>query len=266
MAEFHYDKNDLVKALRAVGLKAGDTVFCHSNVGYFGIPKNGRSPEDACRIVEAAFQEVLGEPGTLTVPVFTYSFPRKKDFESGRSVSDCGIFSEWVRRSKGAWHSEDPMFSVAALGQKAAALTQKISNECFGKGSFWERFLMEDGVICNLNLDSGSTFIHYAEQCLRVPYRQDRIFSGKVKTAGREETRSAVFFSQDLSRPEDEASFERFDLLARERGLVRTSAVGRGAVVAIRARDTYRLIEETLVTEPYFLTKAGQKPVKAAHD
>ena len=36
--------------------------------------------------------------------------------------------------------------------------------------------LLKKGKICNINLDSGSTFIHYFERKLKVNYRYDKTF------------------------------------------------------------------------------------------
>ena len=42
-------------------------------------------------------------------------------------------------------------------------------------------------VFCNLNFDAGSTFVHYVERSLKVPYRFDKSFSGIFRRKGKEE-------------------------------------------------------------------------------
>lgn len=251
---FHYRKADVAAAIAAVGVKSGDIVFCHSNIGYFGYPETGRTPQDAIAIILSAFQDVLGPKGTLVVPTFTYSFCRREVFDPHNTPSTCGAFSEAIRLHQEAVRSHDPIFSVAALGAEAHLLASNAPIACFGPDSFWDRLRQAKGMICNLNLDAGSTFIHHVEKCLDVPYRFDKRFHGTFIENGQTQERDAIFFCRDLDKPGTEAAFEPFDAEARRRGLALTISVGRGAVVGISCEDTYELIDEQLKADPWFLT------------
>jgi len=250
----------MAEAIAAVGVRRGDAVFSHSNVGFFGYPEEGRTAELVCRTVLDAFTDVIGEDGTLVVPAFTYSFCRGEIYDVAGTPSTCGMFSEFVRQLPGAVRSHDPIFSVAAFGRKARALAGDVPAECFGEDSFWGRFLEEDGIFCNLNFDAGSTFAHYAERVLQVPYRQDKTFSGEIVIDGEPTPAQAVFFCRkDLDDPGSEAAFEAFDRVAREKGVAHVARVGRGAVVGIRARATFDLIETELGSNPSLLTTAATR-------
>jgi len=144
------------------------------------------------------------------------------------------------------------------LGGRAEELTVDVSTECFGKGSFWDRFLKADGVVCNLNLDAGSTFIHYVERCLNVPYRYDKLFPGVFVRNGQPMKGAAIYFCQDLSNPDTVAAFEPFDALVRRNGLVRSVSVGRGSIVCIKARDVYNIIGHELKSNPWLLTASAK--------
>lgn len=254
----HYNRAQMAQALWNVGLKRGDVVFSHSNVGYFGFPEEGRTKEAVFETILGAFQDVIGEEGTLIVPTFTYSFAKQQPFDIEETPSTCGMFTEMLRQHPDAHRSHDPIFSVAALGRDAKGLTMNVSTECFGKDSFWDRFLQADGIICNLNFDAGSTFIHYVERSLNVPYRYDKLFTGIFVRQGHTIKGAAIYFCQDLSNPDTVAAFEPFDALARKEGLVRTIGVGRGAIVAIRATDVYSLIKEALKSNPWLLTTSAE--------
>jgi aminoglycoside 3-N-acetyltransferase len=254
-----YDVKTVVSALLAVGLKAGDTVFCHSNIGFFGIPEGIPSKETAFKIFLKAFQEVLTPKGTLVVPTFTYSFARNEIFDRKHSPSKCGVFAEMLRELPKSVRSNDPMFSVAAIGARAHELTRDLPPECFGQNCFWDRFLKAQGIICNLNFDAGSTFIHYVEKYFQVPYRYDKVFSGTFRENGYECTGEVIFFCQkNLNDVSTTAAFETFDRFARQLGIVRTRKIGRGAVVAITAADTYNLIEKMLPRFPDLLIARGK--------
>ena len=246
-------------AFGKVGLKTGQVVFCHSNIGYFGFPEGGNSVNNACRLVHDAFMDVLGDEGTLIVPTFSYSFPKNLRFDVEKTAAEeMGVFSEWIRTHPDSKRTVDPILSVAAIGNKAEELTHKVSNECFGENSFWDRFYKADGIICNLNFDAGSTFVHYVEKSIGVPYRYDKMFPGVISQDGREWNTSYVYFCRDLSNPASETPFEIFDSLARKEGLIKTAKVGRGSIVSITAKDTYSLIKEKTRETPFFLTRYEQ--------
>ena len=251
-----YDRVSFADSLRAVGLREGDVVFSHSNIGYYGYPVGGRSVEAAGETILGAFVDVLGPSGTLVVPTFTYSFAKGEVFDVQNTPGSCGVFTEAVRTSPGAMRSADPMFSVTAVGAQAAALTSGISVECFGEGSVWDRLFDLDALICNLNLDAASTFIHFVERRLSVPYRYDKLFTGWSTRDGEPHKDSVLFFCQDASNAETVAYFERFDELARSRGIVASTRVGRGGITAIRARASAELITDELHRDPWFLTEA----------
>jgi aminoglycoside 3-N-acetyltransferase len=252
-----YKKSDFVAALKTCGIRRGDVVFSHSNIGYFGRPEGDATSAAVCDLLVSAFRDVLGREGTLVVPTFTYSFGSdkvEKRFDPSATPSTCGMLTEYVRNQEGAERSIDPMFSVAAIGPDARRLTDNVGNECFGENSFWKRLLDSGGKICNLNCDAGSTFVHFVERRLGVPYRADRTFRGIVIENDREITYDAVFFSRRLEDAGAAAKFERFDERARAAGYVATAKVGRGAVVVISAEDTVRLIGDVLPSDPRFLT------------
>lgn len=261
----HYDVAAVAAALAALGVRRGDTLFSHSNIGFLGVPAGERSAANACRTVLAGIHAVIGAEGTLVVPTFTYSFPDGKEFDVRSAPSTCGLFTEFVRTHAGARRSLEPCVSVAALGARAAELTADAPENAYGPGCFWERLLAAGGVICNFNFDAGSTFLHYAERLQRVPYRFDKTFSGTVVDEGgaRRARRSTIWVRQ-LGDDDLVAAFEPFTTLARATGDFREAPLGRGRVGVITARASCDLLARTLPTRPWLLTRAestGRTPV-----
>lgn len=255
-----YTKADVISSLRLCGIKEGDILFSHSNVGFFGIPDGIKYSDELCALINDAIFSVIGASGTLVVPSFSYSFGNdKKDkiFDVINTKTSMGIFSEYIRNLPESKRSHDPMFSVSAIGSNAIDLTAHVSSECFGKDSFWDRFYKIEGKICNFNFDYGSTFVHYVEKMLSVPYRKDHIFTGVIVAPdGKQEESSVTFFCRNLEDNGAEAKFERFNALAKEK-YEKRSSVGRGEIVVITAQETYKLIADTMLTQPNFLTLDG---------
>jgi aminoglycoside 3-N-acetyltransferase len=212
--------------------------------------------DEMCAMFLDAIVARIGADGVLAVPTFTYSFPRKEVFDLAETPSGMGGFAEWIRRHPDSRRSEDPCFSIAAIGGRAGAFTDDAAENSFGPGSFFDRFHKAGGKILNFNFDAGSTYVHYVERELGVPYRFDKTFHGILRRDGRDKEARSTIWVRYLSDDALEAVFEPLDALARARGMFRTVRLGRGAIGLISAADTFRLIADTLPDRPLFLTRA----------
>jgi aminoglycoside 3-N-acetyltransferase len=254
-----YTRGDIVRALRTVGLKRGDTLFSHSNIGFFGQLIGAKTSAEYGASFLSAFLEVIGEEGNLCIPTFTYSFCKNQPFDPLTTPSDMGILTEYIRTRPNALRSEDANFSVAVIGKDAMTLTQDAPEHSFGKNSFWNKLLSYGGKICNMNFDAGSTFLHFAEKDLGVPYRYDKAFYGKSFLSGEWHDKRYIHFVRYLDKPEWDTSMERFDMLAREAGIVSEGALGRGAILLTSTEDVYGFIKKNIKTNKYYFTVQGSK-------
>lgn len=252
----HFSYNDLRDALSRLPLEQGDVIFTHSNLGFFGRPEGVPEINQLCEMFFEAIMEALGEKGTLVVPTFTYSFPRKQIFSPLETPSAMGAFAEWVRCHPDSIRSEDPCYSVTAIGDDATSLAGNVPSNSFGDDSFFDRFYRMGGKVLNMNFDAGSTFIHYVERKLEVPYRFDKTFSGVIARNGEMHPASSTIWVRYLSDDALEFDSKPFNKLARENDMFRVESLGRGQIGVISAQDTYKLIFKTLPKRPWFLTKA----------
>ncbi|MDO8577340.1 MAG: AAC(3) family N-acetyltransferase [Candidatus Wildermuthbacteria bacterium] len=250
-----YSKEDIINALHGLGIREGDAVFTHSNVGFFGKLKGAKTPSEYYISFKEAMIEVIGERGTWVMPTFTYSFCWGHMFEVDATPSVCGLLSEMMRKDKDAVRSLDANFSVAAVGKHAAYFTENAPAYSFGPDSFWARFQEKKGIFCNFNFDAASTFIHYCERLLKVPYRYDKAFEGLWKKGAVEEKKVFHHFVYDLGKPQHAPDFRRFDARARKCGFVKEARLGKGEVICISAKDTLEVIKRGLREDPSFLIK-----------
>ena len=251
----HFSRSDLRSALSKLPLERGDIVFSHSNLGFFGRPEGITNSDQLCELFFEEIMAILGDKGTLVVPTFTYSFPRKQVFDPLESASEMGIFAEWVRLHPDSIRSEDPCYSVAAIGGDASSLVSRVPQNSFGENSFFDRFYRIGGKVLNLNFDAGSTFVHYVERKLDVQYRFDKIFNGVTLKNGESYPRASTIWVRYLSDDALEFDSKPFDKLTRETNLFHVVSLGRGQIGLISAQDTYKCISETLPKRPWFLTK-----------
>jgi len=249
-----YCRADVVAALRAVGVRPGDVVFSHTGIAMLGRPAEGLSKEAVFALFLAAFQEALGPDGTWILPAFTYSYARGEVFDPEASIPrSMGLLPELLCRTPGAVRSLDPIFSVVALGGRAAELAGDVSADCFGDDSIWGRLYACDAAICNIGIGSHATFIHHVEQRLGVPYRFPKTFRGTTIVAGVPRETEVVYNVRPLDDPRCAPYFMRLDRDGRLDGSVRAVPVGRGEINLVRARRMAELIHAGLEQDPEYL-------------
>jgi len=250
---FDYSYEDIVRCLKIVGLKNGDKIFVHSNIGFFGKLKDADNGLKFYENFKKAIFEIIGYNGTLVVPTFTYSFMNNDIFDREKSSTVCGMFSEMVRNDSSSIRSNDPNFSVSAIGMDSNFFTENLSNHSFDSNSFWNRFLEKNGKICNFNFDSGSTFFHFVEKTLNVEYRFDKQFSGNFLSNQKIQNAVWTHFVFDHNKKNHWPNFEKFSKKANNLGLVKIKNLGKGQITCISARDTFDLIKNELKNDPSFL-------------
>ena len=251
-----YSKEEIALALEKLGLMKGDSLFVHSNIGFFGILENTKNIDDVCEIFFDSIFELIGAEGTIFVPAFTYSFSRGEVFDPLKPPK-MGAFSDWFFKHPDSIRSHDPSFSVIGIGKKALSMTKDLPSNSFGKDCFFERFYKINGKILNLNFDAGSTFIHYFERLLDVPYRFDKTFKGTSHINGRNKVMKTTIYVRYLSDDMLEYSSTLFTKAASKRSYFNQQTIGRGSAGIISTEDTFQLIKEEIADSPFFLTKAG---------
>lgn len=251
------DSTDVIVALRSAGVEPGMTVFSHSNIAFFGRVQNVSCMDDLVQFMLNCFLEALGPDGTLVVPVFTYSFGSEKiekSFDLQNSLSTTSAMGNWLITTGTGIRSADPMLSVVAMGSKAKPLTADIDSICFGKRSIWARLHAEDALICNLNLDSGSTYLHWVEREIGVSYRSDIPMAGTIVDNGQARESNITYTGRSLDDPLAVAKFEAYHAACVNHSVSTVVPLGRGQLVSQSARTAKTLLENLLTDHPFLLT------------
>jgi len=250
-----FSRKDIEKVLETLGISKGDVIFSHVALWTFGRPEGCNTALDTFYTFYEAIFNVIGEDGLLIVPTFTYSFTKGEIFNVEHTPSNMGIFPETLRKLKGSLRTLDPIFSVCLHGNIRKIFPtgrDLISTECFGKGSIWDFMLKVDAKICNFGLDSASTFIHYVEKQLNVPYRYDKVFYGHSVLNGKKIPHSVIYFVRDLRFEPD---FNKFHKFAVDKGYARVEKLGRGIISLISCKDAFNLIKEIVEDNAYELVR-----------
>jgi len=256
--KYHYTKQELKKALLDLGVNSGDTLFCHSNIGFLGVPKGAASKNDIMQLIVETIMEVLGPEGTFVVPTFTYSFGSNEYFDLHSTRSNCGALSEYIRELEESQRSNDPSVSIAAIGKYKNALTQHLPENAYSEESAFAKLIKLESKVLNINFDAGSTLLHYIEKQFDVPYRYEKTFHGKKRVAGEYVSSKSILYVRDLDIKGSEACFDIFNEYTTQHNLYKRAPVGRGSVGLITTSDMHSAFAFLYEKNKFFLTKKGK--------
>jgi len=255
MKQWHYNKCMLVEALRRVGVMPGDVIFSHISLGRLGYAEEGANIEAACKVLLAAFQEVLEETGTLLIPTYTYSIGKREIYDVQNTPSTIGPFTEFFRKLSGVIRSRDPMLAVSGIGPKAEELLTDLPHTCYGKGSLYDRMRKVGAKICNIGISLyWATFRHHIEEMADVPFRFQKMFYGYIRDAGQLSHENWVYFAAPLIDNCSPAGM-RLDKMARDQGISNVVKIGRSEIICIGAQDYFELGMKALKEDPWLTAK-----------
>ncbi len=159
---------------RQSGVEPGDVLLVHSSLRRT-LKTYGVSPEE----VLESFLWALGPKGTLLLPLFNFGFAEGKPFDIRNTPSQMGALTEAGRRYPGAIRSKHPIYSFAAIGEKAH-LFDVDNFSGYGPDSPFAILRELDGKIAVLDLldQDSMTFYHHVEEMHNVPYRYHKTFTG----------------------------------------------------------------------------------------
>ncbi len=244
---------DFLRSLEAAGIRSGDTLFVHSDIGVFG----KLATFDRNALLQAhidLLRKAVGNQGTLVFPTFTYSFCKGEPFDPRNSPSTVGILTEYFRAQPGVVRSNHPIFSVAAQGPLADELCN-VGSDSFDMDSIFGKLRTRQAKILFLGAPFHScTFVHHIEQMHGIPYRYMKTFAGTIRGDGGDFPAEATYFVHYIDN-NIQLDLQRFehDLIAQ--GLMSSHAVGAGTVLCVSAEGLFAAGFRHLDANPFFFLK-----------
>ncbi len=279
-------KQQVVDALRQVGILPGDGLLVHSAIQFLGKPMGGvgmyldsllsalNTPQSRIEIRESrdvgidsrfaphsspltphdsriSTSESRKLGGTIAVPTFNFAFARGEPYDPQSTPSQgMGAFSEHVRMHPQARRTSHPMQSLAVLGRYGDDLASRDTPSAFDPGSAFERMLELDFKLLLLGADvQAVSMVHYSEQRANVPYRYWKEFAGRVKTIRGWEERTYRMFARDLNI-DPQLHLHPIQELLEQRQQWRSAALNYGQVAACRLVDFVAAADDLLARDP----------------
>ena len=250
-----YSADDVMEVLLCVGAQPGDIIFSHVSLGKLGLARGCRSTQASCLLLLKGIHQVIGDEGTFITPTFSYSFTKGENFDPETTPSTIGAFSEFFRTKGGVKRSIDPLFSVAGEGPMAEVLFKTLPLTSFGAGCLYDRLMQNNAIVVNFGLPiEFLTFLHFVEGQLGVPYRYNKMFSGKICIGGKWHEVLWEYLARIVVE-NTEIDLEFLKGVGDAGGTLMRADLGLGHVEAMRCRDLYRVIEGLLHNDVWSCVK-----------
>ncbi|HTW57518.1 MAG TPA: AAC(3) family N-acetyltransferase [Terriglobales bacterium] len=169
----------LSKQWLKAGVQSGDLLLLHSNTrrALTRLKKSGFSV--SIESILDSFLSVLGENGTLLLPLFNFDFCHGAAFDIRTTPSCMGALTEAGRLRPGCVRTGNPIYSFGVLGKRLDLFRGVDNFSGYGPDSPFGILHREGGKIAVLDLpdQESMTFYHYIEESFSVDYRFHKQFA-----------------------------------------------------------------------------------------
>ena len=165
---------------RNSGLVQGDKILVSANTRNFLI-KNRKNFRSAVSNIIDMLIEIVGESGTVILPVFNWDFCKGIDFHYKKTLSHSGALGKIALDRKDFVRTKNPIYSFVVSGKDSKTISELAHESCFGLDSPLGYLIKNKGKNLFLDLDykeGGFVLIHVAEQSAGVKYRFHKNFTG----------------------------------------------------------------------------------------
>jgi aminoglycoside 3-N-acetyltransferase len=238
------EKSDLIRAIRRVGIRAGDIVVAHTTLSGFGYVRGG-----ADTVIDA-LRAVIGPKGTLAVPTHSLNWIGKPPYDSAHSPTRLGAVPVAFLRRPEAIRSLHPTHSVAVIGPVARQLVQGHDHTCpaLGQEGFWGHFVRAGGKVILMCPLGANTLLHAVDLWAGAP--APSVMAHRIENGRRIE-----FVEPAL--PWHTTSFPRIYAALFRKHLIRAAPLGKGKIHSLRAEDAIEVGLPIVRRNPLLVTETG---------
>lgn len=209
------------KIIDQFNIKTGDRIWLSSEVIRYALLFKRKGERFDTSLLLDAFQEAVGEDGTLLLPTFCWDFSNKQKYDYLHSKGNAGVLGNVALQRTDFKRTRHPMHSFAVWGRDQEILCSMDNKHAFGEDSPFEycRANHVKQIMLGTDYTHAMTFVHYAETMCHVPYRFAKSFIGiYVTEMGVGEERTYDYAARRLDVGTREA-FNRIGMILEERGI-----------------------------------------------
>lgn len=214
---------DYQSLVNSLDLKKGDSIWLSSELIRLILLFRKEGINFDGSLLLDSFQSVIGEEGTLILPVFSFEFSNRGKYDVMNTKGITGVLGNIALKRSDFSRTQHPMHSFMVWGKDREELVGMTNKNSFGLDSPFgycvRRHVRQ--IILGTDYIHAMTFIHYAETICNVPYRFLKKFTGLyVDRDGHEEKRTYDYFARKLDI-EPQEKFNRIGVILEEKGISR---------------------------------------------
>jgi len=252
-----FQKEDLTRQLKEMGLKGTDTVLIHSSMKAIGEVEGGADT------VLDAWMEYF-EKGLMLLPAHTWAQMGGQynvyDPETERSC--VGILPELFRKRPGVVRSLHPTHSVAAYGAGAQGYVagEENCNTPCTPGGCYDRLRSVKGKVLLVGVGhERNTFIHSVEEVLNVPNRltdRPEIFYIAMPDGGRRKVYMRRHYN--AMQPHISEDFVKLEQAFYDTEAAKKAKFGDADCILCDAESVFRVTRHVLAPDPECLVTSPE--------
>jgi len=240
----------MIETLLSLGADDCDTLYIHTAIS-FGQP----NVQLRKSVMLSELMNVIKALGvrTICMPTFTFSFCNGLDYNPATSSSRMGVLNEFFRKQEGVIRSNDPLMSVALLGEDKDLVTG-IGHVSCGENSTFDKLRHRDNVkflFLGPKIGDCLTYMHYLEWLYSVDYRYNRVFRGNVTIGDKTTVEEYALFVRYQSVIPNAASYV-YEQRMYDNGSALIAPCGDGTISIVDEKNASAEYRKCLDENPYY--------------
>ena len=240
----------MVEKLLLIGADKCDILFIHTSLS-FGQP----NPQLKKKELLAELLNVIKalDVKTVCMPTFTFSFCNGLDYNPATSASRMGVLNEFFRKQEGVIRSNDPLMSVALMGEDKDLVTGVGHVSC-GENCTFDKLRHRDNVkflFLGPKIGDCLTYMHYMEWLYSVDYRYNRVFRGNVTIGDKTSIEEYALFVRYKSVIPNAASYV-YEQKMYDNGTAFVARCGDGTISIVDEKNASLEYKKCLDENPYY--------------
>jgi aminoglycoside N3'-acetyltransferase len=205
-------------------------------------------------IVESLIQSIqkIYKPSAIIAPAFTPSFRKCGVYSKLYSKGEYGVFSE-IFRGIADYRTDDAIHSVSIISQDIEKFKNLNYDDSFSTDGFFGSF-HKNTYIINISTEHFvSTYMHYVEELMKVPYKDKSkaVYKGVIYdenniVSSKIQTNHYYKFSTMINRTKVKSLFLKNQYISYYR-------YKNIEVSCIKVEDLVRILTQSIEKNPYYL-------------
>lgn len=240
----------LIESLLSINANKCDILYIHTALS-FGLPNPQLKKKELLAEILKAIKELRVK--TVCMPTFTFSFCNGLDYNPATSPSKMGVLNEFFRKQDGVIRSNDPLMSVALMGEDKDLVTG-IGHISCGENSTFDKIRHRGNVkflFLGPKIGECLTYMHYLEWLYSVDYRYNRTFRGNVTIDGEISTEEYTLFVRYNGVIPNDASFD-FEKKMYDNGTAFITNCGDGTISIVDEKNASAEYKKCLNEDPHY--------------